>query len=238
MPILSRKIITYTLACICAAAGFVGAYMSTSTRAADKQCKSLKEHCTLQPVTTTSETTTPDTTTSEGTTTTPETTTSEDTPTTTTSDVTTTTPTEGVTTPVTTTPAPVKSSRKVLKSAVKTLATSSETPSSTGSLSRIPGLQFDGDFESGSYTPWNKPQCANYGHVQTTRTFGNFSISSPGGQGNYDGQFAVPADSTHLTRCQVLTPRTVNVGADEYYSLMLYLPNGWSTGTNGFWGAE
>jgi hypothetical protein len=36
----------------------------------------------------------------------------------------------------------------------------------------------------------------------------------------------------------VLTPRTVNAGGDDFYSLMLYLPNGWTTGTNSFWGAE
>ena len=101
------------------------------------------------------------------------------------------------------------------------------------------GLLFNGNFDSGTYKPWELPQCANYGHPNTTRTFGNFYVTtSLVGQGRYSGRFQVPTDQNHLTRCQLLARRTVNVGADEYYSLMLYLPKGWSAGTNGFWGAE
>jgi hypothetical protein len=101
------------------------------------------------------------------------------------------------------------------------------------------GLLFNGGFDDGTYKPWQLPQCANYGHPNTTRTFGNFYVTmSPVGQGRYAGRFQLPADPNHLTRCQVLAPRAVNVGGDDWYSLMLYLPKGWSTGTNGFWGAE
>src|SRR5579884_3401078 len=92
MPIISRKIATYSLACICAAAGFVGAYMATGTRAAERQCKPNTEHCstTTTETTTTTDTTPSTTTTDEGTTTTPPPTTTTDggptNPTTTTAD--------------------------------------------------------------------------------------------------------------------------------------------------------
>ena len=58
------------------------------------------------------------------------------------------------------------------------------------------------------------------------------STSSPtsSADGAYAARFDLPADSTHLTRCQVITKRPVNAGGDDYYSLMFYLPDGWTTG--------
>ncbi len=65
-----------------------------------------------------------------------------------------------------------------------------------------------------------------------TRAFGNFSVVSDiVGAGAYSARFDLQADSTHLTRCQVITARPVNTGGDDYYSLMFYLPKGWTTGT-------
>ena len=98
---------------------------------------------------------------------------------------------------------------------------------------------FDGSFDAGTYKPWTVPQCANYGHQQTTRTFGNFYVTGTRvGQGKYAGLFTLPADPNHLTRCELLTRRDVNVGGDDFYSLMVYLPKKWSPGTNAFWGVE
>jgi Polysaccharide lyase len=99
---------------------------------------------------------------------------------------------------------------------------------------------FKGGFESGTYRPWKTPQCANYGHANTsTRTFGQFVIDgSTAGAGRYSGQFTLPADATHLTRCQVITPRPVNTGGDDYYSLMFYVPTRWTSGTGAFWGVS
>ena len=70
-----------------------------------------------------------------------------------------------------------------------------------------PNLLFIGNFESGTFKPWGTPQCANYGQpTNATRAFGNFSIVSDiVGQGAYAARFDVPADPTHLTRCQVIT---------------------------------
>jgi Polysaccharide lyase len=99
---------------------------------------------------------------------------------------------------------------------------------------------FDGGFEAGTFKPWNTPQCANYGQANnSTRTFGDFSVDSSNvGAGRYSGQFTLPADSTHLTRCQLITPRPINNGGDDYYSLMFYIPPGWTPGTNAFWGVS
>jgi len=96
-----------------------------------------------------------------------------------------------------------------------------------------PHLLFNGGFETGSYKPWSMPQCANYGNPtnNATRAFGNFNlVSDIVGEGAYAARFDLPADPTHLTRCQVITKRPVNAGGDDYYSLMFYLPKGWTTG--------
>src|SRR3954449_158665 len=80
----------------------------------------------------------------------------------------------------------------------------------TATAAQAPPVVFDGSFETGSYKPWNTPQCANYGHVPTTRTFGDFFIDrSRVGQGSAAGRFDLPADSAKLTRCEVFVPRTV-----------------------------
>ena len=99
---------------------------------------------------------------------------------------------------------------------------------------------FSGGFTAASYKPWATPQCANYGQpASTTRAFGNFLLdTSRVGKGPASGRFDLPADTAKLTRCELFTLRTINVGSDDYYSQMIYLPNGWSTGTGGFWGVE
>jgi hypothetical protein len=97
---------------------------------------------------------------------------------------------------------------------------------------------FNGALEQGSYAPWSRPQCANYGQLNnTTRTFGNFFLdTSVVGQGKNSGRFDLPADASHLTRCGLTIPRNVGAGTDDYYSLMFYLPTGWTPGTAAFWG--
>jgi hypothetical protein len=103
----------------------------------------------------------------------------------------------------------------------------------------LPSL-FNGSFETGTYKPWSTPECANYGQpLSPTRTFGNFYMdrSNPGA-GSYSGRFDLPADPVKLTRCEVFYNRTINVGGDDYYSQMVYLPNGWTAGTGAFWGVS
>jgi hypothetical protein len=104
---------------------------------------------------------------------------------------------------------------------------------------RAPGVLFDGAFESGSYRPW-LPQAANYGYADNAQVhFGRFSLTvrNPG-QGRYGGRFDLPAWSLGRTRAQLITSRPVNAGGDDWYSLMLYVPRGWSPGTTDFWGVS
>jgi len=233
MPIISRKIATYSLACICAAAGFVGAYMATGTRAAERQCKPNTEHCstTTTETTTTTDTTPSTTTTDEGTTTTPPpTTTTDGGPTTTTDEKPppppTTTTDDGATNPTTTTadggPKPTKSGPGHVKGASIAAKVSGEKQVIGGQL------LFNGAF-NGGYQPWGTPQCHNYGNpVDNSQVhFGDFSVDTQNvGEGTSSGLFTLPAWSGGKTRCQVITHRGINVGGDDYYSLMFYVPAG------------
>ncbi len=99
---------------------------------------------------------------------------------------------------------------------------------------------FSGGFATAKFKPWGTPQCANYGQLNTAKnTFGNFFFDTSNvGAGYAAGRFDLPADPLKLTRCELLTIRTLDIGSDDYYSDMVYLPKGWTTGTNGFWGVE
>jgi hypothetical protein len=91
--------------------------------------------------------------------------------------------------------------------------------------------------------PW-VPQAANYRYVDSAQVhFGNFYVDSQTrGEGAYGGQFTLPAWSGGRTRSQVITRRPVGVGSDDYYTLMFYVPQGWSSGTGtggtNFWGVS
>jgi hypothetical protein len=100
---------------------------------------------------------------------------------------------------------------------------------------------FDGGFETGSYQPWGLPQSSNWGNpVDNTQVhFGPFNVvANPVGQGRYAGEFDLPAWSGGRTRSQVVTSRPVGDGTDDYYTLMFYVPQGWTPGTNTFWGVS
>jgi hypothetical protein len=109
------------------------------------------------------------------------------------------------------------------------------------------GLVFDGNFENG-ITPWKTggggAQCANYGTPSNSpRLRGDFYLSTMAGQGNYSGQFTLPADtntSTYpLEACDLVTANQVNVMPQVlYYGLMIYVPRGWTIANTGFWGVE
>ena len=121
-----------------------------------------------------------------------------------------------------------------------------------GAARRAAAVLFNGDFETGSYTPWPTPQCSNYGYTLgqngAIANFGPFYVERagvrthagdvvPAGQGNYFGAFTVPADMQHKQRCQVMYKRTGSFSTDDYYSLMIYVPVGWDPG-NPTWGVS
>jgi len=98
---------------------------------------------------------------------------------------------------------------------------------------------FVGDFETGSYAPWNA-QCSNTGYADDSTTdFGPISVvKGMGGQGTYAAEFQLPANGAIKQRCQVITSRTVNLGGDDYYSLMFDVPaGGFQPGTSS-WGPQ
>lgn len=98
-----------------------------------------------------------------------------------------------------------------------------------------PGILFDGGLDHGTYTPWSTPQCHNYGNPSDSSTthFGNFYVDKRhAGEGAFGAEFALPAWPGGKTRCQLITRRTINVGHDDYYSLMFYVPReGFQPGT-------
>jgi hypothetical protein len=100
---------------------------------------------------------------------------------------------------------------------------------------------FHGGFVTASYKPWGTPQCSNWGNpVDNSQVhFGPFNVvSNPVGQGRYAGEFDLPAWSGGRTRCQLITPRPIGVGTDDYYTLMFYIPQRWTPGTTDFWGVQ
>ena len=100
---------------------------------------------------------------------------------------------------------------------------------------------FDGGFETGTYKPWGTPQSSNWGNPVNNAGvhFGPFNVvTNRVGQGRYAGEFDLPAWSGGKTRSQVITPRPIGVGTDDYYTLMFYIPQGWTPGTSSFWGVQ
>jgi len=101
-------------------------------------------------------------------------------------------------------------------------------------------MLFNGGFDTGSYKPWSTPQSGNYGYADNTQVhFGTFYTDTQTvGQGSVAGRFTLPAWTGGRTRSQVITGRPVNTGGDDYYSLMFYVPTGWTPGTSAFWGVS
>jgi polysaccharide lyase-like protein len=103
----------------------------------------------------------------------------------------------------------------------------------------VGSVLFAGDFESGTYAPWSA-QCSNTGYSNdASQDFGPIRIvKGAGGQGTYAAEFQLPADPNLKQRCQVIAKRTVNLGGDDYYSLMFSVPSGgFQPGTKA-WGPQ
>jgi Polysaccharide lyase len=118
-------------------------------------------------------------------------------------------------------------------------AASEQVPGASSSSRNATGALFTGNFESGSTKPWIA-QAANFGYADTAHAhFGDVNVEERlVGQGRFAGRFTLPAWPGGRTRSQLITPRTINIGGDDYYTLMFYLPPGWTPGTNSFWGVS
>ena len=106
-------------------------------------------------------------------------------------------------------------------------------------LTQLRGAVFVGDFDSGKTRPW-MAQAANYGYQDNDVVhFGDINVDDQVvGQGRFSGRFTLPAWRGGKTRSQLITPRPVNAGGDDYYTLMFYVPHGWTAGTGSFWGVQ
>ncbi len=104
-------------------------------------------------------------------------------------------------------------------------------------------LTFDGNFNAG-LSAWTATgggaQCANYGTPsQNQRRRGNFVLErGVAGPGVTVGRFDLPpsAPSLPLQGCELTHPVALDLGSDQYYGYMFYVPHGWRTGTRQFWG--
>ncbi|MCA1682448.1 MAG: polysaccharide lyase [Actinobacteria bacterium] len=107
-------------------------------------------------------------------------------------------------------------------------------------------LRFSDDFASGGYKPFTSAQCANYGTPSKRhRLRGDFYvIPNPTGPGDA-AEFSLPVDSGTspvdgtrftYTDCGLTRARTEELGGDDYFGLMVYIPGGFNVGTHSFWG--
>jgi hypothetical protein len=108
------------------------------------------------------------------------------------------------------------------------------------------GLTFDGNFST--LNPWQQggggAQCANYGTPSNSPRLRGTYTQAPGvaGMGS-SGEFTLPADSNTSTypleACDLLTgSQPMALGADGYYGLMVYVPQGWTIPSSFFTGVE
>jgi hypothetical protein len=103
-----------------------------------------------------------------------------------------------------------------------------------------------GNFETGSISQWlpnsGGAQCANYGVPSANyHARGTFSLdSSVVGDGQLSGRVDLPPTAAPYTTsvCELLHSVPLGLGSDEYYGFMFYVPVGWDTGTNAFWGVQ
>lgn len=101
------------------------------------------------------------------------------------------------------------------------------TTTTTPTTTTVPSgnVLFTGDYETGSFSQWTwGAQCANTG---VPSALGTLTIQSQVvGQGRYAAQFDLPAAASSNS-CETLDKRTINVGTDDYYGLMVRLPTNW-----------
>ena len=72
----------------------------------------------------------------------------------------------------------------VVAAALFSVSLTSRPREPASSAASSPYLLFNGGFETGSYKPFHRPQCANYGQAPSVKTFGNFFVvQSPVGEG-------------------------------------------------------
>jgi hypothetical protein len=99
-------------------------------------------------------------------------------------------------------------------------------------------IVFKGDFETGDLSQWTwGAQCANTGVPSSgSAVRGTISVQSEiVGQGKNGARIDLPAASG-TSACETLSKRTIDIGADDYYGLMVRFPSGWREPSHVGWG--
>jgi hypothetical protein len=88
---------------------------------------------------------------------------------------------------------------------------------------------FTGDFETGNVSQWTwGAQCANTSSAPMLFTRGTITVQSEVvAQGKYAARIDLPAAPGDKTACETLSKRTIGVGTDDYYGLMVRFPSDW-----------
>jgi hypothetical protein len=129
-------------------------------------------------------------------------------------------------------------------------ASAKSSPAKPRAAATVPanpnGITFNGTFSS--LSPWSNggggAQCSNYGTKSSNpRMRGTFNLATNVAGVANAGLFTLPADTNKSTypleACDLLTKnQPINLGADQYYGLMIYVPQGWTIPNNAFDGVE
>jgi hypothetical protein len=126
----------------------------------------------------------------------------------------------------------IASGLRATSSTTVTVSNTTATPTSTTN-----NVVFDAGYETNNTSQWTwGMQCVNTGTPSDYITRGTINVESDVvGQGNYAGRFDLPA-SGQRTACEGLRKRTLNLGGDDYYSMMFRLPTNWQEPSPEGWG--
>ena len=95
---------------------------------------------------------------------------------------------------------------------------------------------FRGGFETGKISEWGG-QCANTGTATTAaiaRGTAGLTVRVVG-QGKFAARFNLPAAATN-NACEFLNTRSIGLGTDDYYGLMVLFPKKWREPSPAGWG--
>jgi hypothetical protein len=100
------------------------------------------------------------------------------------------------------------------------------------------GHVFKGDFETGDVSQWTwGAQCANTSSASMLFTRGTVTVQADVvGEGAHAARFDLPAAPSDRTACEVLSPRPIGVGTEDYYGFMVRFPTDWREPSPAGWG--
>jgi len=98
---------------------------------------------------------------------------------------------------------------------------------------------FKGDFEPGNISQWTwGAQCANTGVPSSAGSVrGTITVQSEVvADGKYGARIDLPAAPADKTACEALSKRSIGLGTDDYYGMMIRFPRSWREPSPVGWG--